>query len=182
MRYYNAQISLSWAYKVEKTRPFLPLPLNVQKLKGFQLQSVRTWPTRGSAPRPRCRLHPRPPLWARALAVCPSQTQFLDPPQDWTRGVSDLPSRILTRTELSGHCRLFVLVSFLILSCLWLRLLDEVDHTQLLSPRIVSYSSFVLFLLYFASFAFRFVFCLCIFQYRFVCQYQSSRKSTAEMT
>jgi len=38
-------------------------------------------------------------------------------------------------TELSGHWRLFVLISFSYFFCFWLRVLDQADLTRLLSPR-----------------------------------------------
>ena len=59
--------------------------MDARKLKGFQLQggfvpmtprpgALPLYPAGGSAPNPRYRLA------LRALAMCPTQTQFLDPP------------------------------------------------------------------------------------------------------
>ena len=62
-------------YKVEKTRHFLPLPLDARKLKGFQLQgaSPPDPPTRGSAPGPRWGLCPQTPvIGSLPLAMTPA--------------------------------------------------------------------------------------------------------------
>ena len=59
----------------------LLLPLDARKLKGFQLQGgfAPLIPRPGALP-----LDPRYRLALHALAMCPSQIQFLDPSLPWT--------------------------------------------------------------------------------------------------